>query len=62
MPRTLLEKLYHSSARLQRLLSVKCLVEGCDVVLDPDHARLARVVPVAAWPGISEPTMLSHHG
>ena len=60
LPRTLVEKLYHSSARAQRL-SVRCFVDGCawsSTMIWPGWPGL---VPVAAWPGMSEPTRLSHH-
>ena len=65
MPRTLFEKLYHSSLRVQRVtdsVPSKCLVEGWVVSSLRTTPDGPGSVPVGACPGISEPTMLSHHG
>jgi hypothetical protein len=59
LPRTLVEKLYHSSERAQRVPS-RCFVDGwalSSMMISPGRPAGGFV---AACPGISEPTRLSH--
>ncbi|CPU64877.1 Uncharacterised protein [Mycobacteroides abscessus] len=59
LPRTLAEKLYHSSARVQRC--DRCSVDGCVRSSTRTVPGRPGLLPVAACPGMSAPIMSSHH-